>query len=544
MFNKIKLLSQPNTLKKGLLGQRLLLVILILLATCLISLPIKAQVFTLPDLTDTNNWLLRNDPSSIVSNCIRLDGLCLFKVVAPKSDISERVTVIEERLNQIIDLYLSKESPKIKIEQTIINNLPNIYITINEQKIRLMTVTSLDVNNEGIDPSTKASFIIEQLERGLQRAKQEREFIFLLSKGLISLGILGGIVIINFVLGYQINRFKHSQNKTRDLRNNQPISTVLIERQQWNIKEVKYRVLQLVQTAIWLGGIVLIVGLFPQTRIIRIWLFNILRIPAKLAIVGAGTYLLIRLSYALIAKLSAIIFSQDLLNLDINQRLQLRLTTLSLVSRSIITVIWVGVGTLVGLSVIGVNTAPLLTGLGILGVGVSLASQNLIRDGINGFFIIIEDQYAVGDMIEVGNFSGLVENINLRITQLRDSQGRLITIPNSEVKIVANLSSNWSRADLSIPIAYETDVDLALKIIKDVADKMRQDKILQQNILENPEILGVENFEERGLIIRVWIKTKPLKQWDVSREFRRRLKVEFDLQGLPLPQLKVWLNRI
>ena len=174
----------------------------------------------------------------------------------------------------------------------------------------------------------------------------------------------------------------------------------------------------------------------------------------------------------------------------------------------------------------------------------ALASQNLIKDAINGFLIILEDQYALGDVIAVGNVTGLVEKLNLRITQLRDAEGRLITIPNSEIKIVANLSSRWSRADLSIPVAYQADVDQALKLIETVALDMDKDPQWQEEILETPQVLGVENFSDRGLMIRVWIKTQPLKQWDVAREYRRRLKIAFDQIGIaiPVPQQAIWLN--
>jgi small conductance mechanosensitive channel len=180
----------------------------------------------------------------------------------------------------------------------------------------------------------------------------------------------------------------------------------------------------------------------------------------------------------------------------------------------------------------------------LIGVAVSLASQNLIKDAINGFFIILEDQYALGDVIAVGDVGGLVENLNLRITQLRDSEGRLITIPNSEIKIVANLSSRWSRADLNIPIAYNADVDHALKLIETVGLEMDQDPRWREQIVETPQVLGVENFGDRGLMIRVWIKTQPLKQWDVAREYRRRIKITFDQAGIDIPLLQqaIWLN--
>ncbi len=233
-----------------------------------------------------------------------------------------------------------------------------------------------------------------------------------------------------------------------------------------------------------------------------------------------------------------------MLTVEDSLRLQLRVATISGVTKSIATLSGFIIGSLVALSVLNVNIIPLLTGASLIGVGISLASQNLIKDAINGFLIILEDQYAIGDVINVGSFGGLVENLTLRITQLRDSEGRLITIPNSEIKTVANLSSRWSRADLNIPVAYNCDIDAALKLINSVGLGMDGESQWQDKILEPPQVLGVEQFSDRGLMIRVWIKTQPLKQWEVAREYRRRVKVAFDRAGIdiPLPQQSVWLN--
>ncbi|MDJ0597285.1 MAG: mechanosensitive ion channel family protein [Crocosphaera sp.] len=510
------------------------------------SLPAKAQpqiIPFLPEISDTNSWLAQNSQETNVTTCIRLDGRCLFNITYPKSKIGERVEIIKNRLDRISDLYFSQENPELEITQRGQEN-PKIYVTVGDESIQLITVGNLDFQNEGIDPETKANNIIEQLQEGFKKAKQERQLESLITKGLISLGILGGAFIFNQLLIRKINRLKSSQQNIGEERSDQPMSMLLTNRQHWNIKEVQYRLLQLAQAGIWIGSSLVIVGLFPYTRIAQIWLITLLRIPARLGFVSLGTYVAIRLGYALIAKLTSVLMIRNLLDFHENQRLELRINTVTVVFRSVVTVVFTSAGILIGLSLIGIDIAPLLAGLGILGVGVSLASQNLIRDAINGFFIILEDQYAVGDVIQVQDFGGLVENINLRITQLRDPEGRLITIPNSEVKIVANHSNHWSRADLLIPVAYNADIDQALYVVKDVAEGMATDRQWRNYIIDKPEILGVDNFEERGLIIRVWIKTKPLKQWDVSREFRRRLKVEFDKQGLPLPvpQQKIWVT--
>jgi small-conductance mechanosensitive channel len=132
------------------------------------------------------------------------------------------------------------------------------------------------------------------------------------------------------------------------------------------------------------------------------------------------------------------------------------------------------------------------------------------------------------------------------MTQVRDSEGRLITIPNSEVKIVANLSSRWSRADLTIPVSYQANVDQALTLIEDVGLDMTQDPEWQDQILEKPNVLGIDNFSDRGIMIRILIKTQPLKQWAVAREYRRRLKITLDAAGIniPVPQQANWVNEI
>ncbi|MDR9402885.1 MAG: mechanosensitive ion channel family protein, partial [Halothece sp. Uz-M2-17] len=288
-----------------------------------------------------------------------------------------------------------------------------------------------------------------------------------------------------------------------------------------------------------------LVGLLPYTRFLQELIINVFRIPFRLFIVGLGTYFLTRFSFILIDKFNGALANNYLLTPEANLRLQLRISTISSVAKSIIAVSWTVVGVLVGLSVIGINIGPLLAGAGLIGVAISLASQNLIRDAINGFFIILEDQYAVGDVVGIADATGFVEAINLRITQLRDTEGRLITIPNSEIRTVTNYTSNWSQVDLKIPIAYHADVEKAIRIIEEISDSMMRDHAWKKEILEAPVLLGVDDFSNQGVIIRVWIKTKPLQQWPIGREYRRRVKIALDEAGidLALPHQKIWITQ-
>jgi moderate conductance mechanosensitive channel len=519
----------------------------IILIGCSLS-PAKAQF---PSFQDLNlrppNLLNQTQDNQIVSRCIRLDGRCLFEIADQKSDISRRIEGIEQRLNDISRVYFKNDTAQLTVRrQQEYGNIPNIIIQVGERQVRLMSVTDQDADLEGVSIDDRADQLVEQLEQGLIQAKHERQPQFLAHQGAIATGTGVSVLVISLTIYSWQRRLKRSKDLLvpSTASPTEPISTQLTQKQQWNLKEVQHRLFQVAQVVIWGGGSLFILGLFPQTRMIQVLMIASLRIPMRIGIVGLGSYLVMRLSYALIDRFASALAKNYLLTPESNQRSRLRIATISSVSKGIVTVTWIGVGFLVALSVIGVNIGPLLAGAGIIGVGLSLASQNLIKDAINGFFIILEDQYAVGDVINVGDVSGLVETMNLRITQLRDAEGRLITIPNSEVKIVANLSSNWSRADLAIPIAYHSDMEKALELMGKVAEQMSQDPLWREQILDKPEVLGVDDFGNRGVIIRVWIKTQPLQQWNIAREFRRRLKTALDEAGIsiPMPQQEVWFT--
>ena len=513
--------------------------------------PVKAQYPFIQDILVYSRMLRQIQDNSLDSACIRLDGRCLFKLAATELELSPRISEIQTRFNEIKDLYLQKEDPNLNIRHT---KEGEIYIKITDKQQtedaneeRLFNVTNDDARLYKVNIQTRAEQLVNKLEYGLQRAKQERQKPFLIRQGIIAIVILTSMLLSTLYILRLLAR-SHQQKQELDPSIDSdllPISNQLNQRQQWNIKEVQYRLLQWFQVVIWLGGILFILGLFPYTRIFQFLIIAAIRIPIRIIIVGLITYLLVRLTYAFIAKSSSAFLRTNLLNRRINQRRELRVATIARIARGIVTIVWISIGVLVALSLSGIDVTPLLAGAGILGLAISFASQNLIKDTINGFFIILEDQYAVGDIIKVGDVDGLVENINLRITQLRDAGGRLITIPNSEVRIVANLSSQWSRADLSIPVPYQTDIDKALQLIHQVAEEINQDADWQDKILESPQVLGIDNFSDRGAVVRVWIKTEPLKQWDVGREFRRRLKVTFDRAGIiiPPPQQQVWFHR-
>jgi len=496
------------------------------------QLPIPVQLAPLNQSSDDAD-------TKVVTTWIRLDGRRLFQIAAPRAKLADRVDDIQQRLQKISQDYFQSDSSQLQVQSDLKNKLPVIYVNGES----LLTVTDLDAKmQQEEDPEKLAQTLKDSLKQDFKKAKLERQAPFLARQGSIAAGVFLGVVLSSW--GVRRLWLRSKLQPIPATPTSDPVTTQLTQKQQRNLQEVRRRLFQLTQSLVWSSGTLIILGLFPYTRIIQVWILSVLKIPFTLGIVGLGTYVAIRLSYVLIDRFTAALAINALLTPADSARLQLRVSTISGVIKGIATLSGVAIGILVALSTLSVDIAPLLAGAGLIGVAVSLASQNLIKDAINGFFIILEDQYALGDVIAVGSVGGLVENLNLRITQLRDSEGRLITIPNSEIKIVANLSSRWSRADLNIPIAYNTDVDHALKLIETVGLEMDRDPQWREQIVETPQVLGVDNFGDRGLMIRVWIKTQPLKQWDVAREYRRRIKITFDKAGIviPLPQQAIWLN--
>lgn len=188
-----------------------------------------------------------------------------------------------------------------------------------------------------------------------------------------------------------------------------------------------------------------------------------------------------------------------------------------------------------------INITALLAGAGVLGLAISFGAQSLVKDVIAGFFILVEDQFTVGDVIEVSGKSGTVERMTLRMVMLRDLEGAVHIVPNGQIVTVTNKTRGWARAVLDIGIGYDSDVDEALAILRHEANAFAADTAWAPLLDGPPEVLGVEKLGENAVTIRVLLRTQPGKQWDVGREFRRRAKVRLDREGIevPIPQRTV-----
>jgi moderate conductance mechanosensitive channel len=193
---------------------------------------------------------------------------------------------------------------------------------------------------------------------------------------------------------------------------------------------------------------------------------------------------------------------------------------------------------LMALGTLGLDLGPLIAGAGIVGVAVGFGSQNLVRDFISGLFMLMEDQYGVGDVVDAGPATGTVEGVGLRTTRLRDVSGTLWHIPNGEIRRVGNRSQGWARALVDVEVAYSTDLEAATRTIERVAHELYVDEQWAPKLLEQPEVWGVEELGPDGIRVRLVAKTRPLEQWNVARELRARLKVAFDQAGIAVTTQK------
>lgn len=212
-----------------------------------------------------------------------------------------------------------------------------------------------------------------------------------------------------------------------------------------------------------------------------------------------------------------------------------RADTLSSVVASLLTLCIVIVAVITIMGQLEIPIAPVLASAGIVGVALGFGAQHLVKDVISGFFILLDDQIRVGDVVQIAGKGGLVENINLRMTILRDLAGNVHYVRNGEIDVVTNMTKEYSRYVFDIGVAYREDVDEVINVIKQVDESLRNDPQFKDDILEPVEILGLDQFADSAIIIKARTKTKPIKQWAVGREFNRRLKKTFDEKNIEIP---------
>ena len=212
-----------------------------------------------------------------------------------------------------------------------------------------------------------------------------------------------------------------------------------------------------------------------------------------------------------------------------------RAKTLASVIQNFLIILTLVVAAITIIGQLGIEIAPLLATAGIAGVAIGFAGQSLIKDIINGFFLLLWDQIRVGDYVQLSDRRGLVEMINLKMTVIRDFNGNVHYIPNGGIDVVTNMTKDYSRYLFEIGVAYREDVDEVIDVIKEVDNELRKDPDFKEDILEPIEIFGLDEFADSALVIKARTTTKPLKQWRIKREFNKRLKKKFDQLDIEIP---------
>ena len=224
-----------------------------------------------------------------------------------------------------------------------------------------------------------------------------------------------------------------------------------------------------------------------------------------------------------------------------------RAETIGLVLRSLgVAAVWI-LAVFMILGQLDIDLAPLIAGAGIAGLALGFGAQSIVKDFLSGLFMLIEDQYGVGDIVDLGGASGTVEKVSLRSTTIRDVHGTVWHVPNGVISRVGNSSQLWSRALIDVEVAYDTDLDLAKEVIQRVGDELWADKEWGgDELMERPEVWGVQSLGSSAIALRLVVKTEPSKQWAVERELRLRLKNAFDQEGIeiPFPQQTVWHRNV
>src|SRR5918993_920284 len=216
-----------------------------------------------------------------------------------------------------------------------------------------------------------------------------------------------------------------------------------------------------------------------------------------------------------------------------------RAATMGSLLKSIVTGTVFTVVALMAISELGYDIAPLIASAGILGVALGFGSQTLVKDFLSGIFMIFEDQYGIGDVVDLGDASGTVEAVTLRVTRLRDVNGTVWYVRNGEIQRVGNQSQNWARSVLDVGVRYDSDLAKVRSVLQEVARDLWHDDEFGTVIIEEPEVWGVESLLPDRVVVRVTLKTAPLEQWRVAREMRERVKARFDYEGIAMftPQL-------
>lgn len=263
----------------------------------------------------------------------------------------------------------------------------------------------------------------------------------------------------------------------------------------------------------------------------------------------SGVHIIFVLVISWVAFMLAKVVSNRLVQFAVRQNddieFQKRTNTLGAIVRYVATFAIIAITVIMILKEFGIEIGPILAAAGIVGLAVGFGAQSLVKDVISGFFILLEDQIRVGDVVNIAGKGGTVEKVNLRTTILRDLSGNVHYVPNGHIDVVTNMTKEYSRYVFDIGIAYRENVDEVIEIIKSIDEEMRNDPEFKEDIIEPVEILGLDQFADSSIIVKARTTTLPVKQWRVGREFNKRLKKKFDELGIeiPFPHVTIYMGQ-
>jgi small conductance mechanosensitive channel len=454
----------------------------------------------LPDLTRSAREALKGDLSSQEANSavVRLNNRELFRVYAPsRLQAQERADLVNIRLERVLTELPPGEEPPVVSVRVIGQER---VLMVGDQP--LLTVTEADALAYDMSAQQIATEWDVRIEGALTEAVRERRPEFLGETA-----VWAGLVILIGALLHLAVWF---------------IFTKLLARPGWPV-----------QVLIWFGVAYMVTDLFPQSRPLHNLLSEgVLRPLAILLVVGLAAATFSRLLGIVLLRLFPPL-PDTLSPEERTERTIRRRATLGAVALVTgVTLIWT-VSLFVALTWSGVNLPALLASAGLIGVALGLAAQDTMKDIAAGINILVDDRYGVGDVIDVGSYTGRVEALNLRVTQLRDIRGRLITVPNRTIEAVANLTSRWAQVDFQVGVAYETDLRKAMRVMEGTARQLAEE--WPDRILAEPEMLGADSYNASDITLRMLVRTTPGDQWPVARELRVRIKEAFDAAGITIP---------
>lgn len=513
----------------------------------------------------------------IESTDLMLDGQRLFRIASPavynRKDPGSQVPVevrsrqIETTLKQMISTtpeaqrlpsqshvtVLDPETLEVFVQT--VNGQPVLFVDddyLAESRV-ILTVTDVDAQYHGVSNPQLAErwqgILTDALKQALQTRQpsaQQSQITRALSVILVVLVASLGLLGLRRFLAERKEALEALQVAQKTAQKNlEPLQEVAAEdarflffeplRQRLSLQ----RRLQIVQFLrwlllwsvgfVWVSGVAASLYTFPQTRRFAL---AVVSTPILILIAWFVTGLLNRLLDFGIDRLTDM-WEQENEAIVTAITIQ-RIFTITTAIKGLKTLLVYGIGILWVLQELNLVPGSVLALGALLALALSFTAQSLVKDMINGFLILAEDHFGIGDQIAVNGVSGLVENLTLRVTQVRTDNGNLVTIPNSQIAQVENMSRTWSRCNFVIEVAYNTDIDKVLDIIREEVHQMAQEPEWRSLILSPDELLGVDELSHHGIRIRLWIRTLPLKQWSVAREFRRRLKQSFEAHQIQI----------